>query len=139
MVARVVVAVVALAAAGLLAVQERAARATDRITATALADPDPQRLAAARADLPTARRWNPDTIPAQDLAVAEARAGHYEQAGERLLAVTRQEPENARAFDLLCSIAKRYDSDLAGTACARLRALAPPVGSLKRSSGRSTR
>jgi Flp pilus assembly protein CpaB len=139
MVARVLLVVAALAAAGFLAVQERAARATDRITAAAIADPDPARLAAARAALPTAERWNPDTIAAQDLATAEARAGQYEQAGERLLAVTRKEPENARPFQLLCSIAKRYDSDLAGTACARLRVLAPPVGSLNRSNGRSTR
>ena len=139
MIARILVAALALALAGFLVVQERGARAADRITGAALADPNPQRLAEATSDLATAERWNPDTTPALDLAIAEARAGRYAQAGARIVAVTRQEPENARAFQLLCSVAKRYDSDLAATACARVRALAPPVGSLKRSSGRSTR
>jgi hypothetical protein len=139
MLARILVAVLALAAAGFLVVQERGARAADRITSAALADPNPQRLAAAQQDLATARRWNPDTTPALDLAIAEARAGRSEQAGRRIVAVTREEPENARAFQVLCSVAERYDSDLAATACARVRVLAPPLGSLKRSSGRSTR
>ena len=139
MVVRVLLALVALAGAGFLVVQEQGARAADRITGAALSDPEPGRLKAAAADLPSAQRWNPDTNPALDLAIAEARAERYEQAGARIVAVTRQEPENARAFQLLCSVAKRYDSDLAATACARVRVLAPPVGSLKRSNGRSTR
>ncbi|MDA0182647.1 hypothetical protein OJ997_20215 [Solirubrobacter phytolaccae] len=139
MLARILVAVLALAGAGFLVVQERGARAADRITGAALADPNPQRLADAQADLATATKWNPDTTPALDLAIAEARAGRFEQAGARIVTVTEQEPENARAFQLLCSVAKRYDSDLAATACARVRVLAPPVGSLKRSSGRSTK
>src|SRR3954464_10964472 len=136
---RVLLAVIALAGAGFLVVQERAARATDRITGGALAAPDPQRLAQATADLKTATQLNPDTTPRLDLAIAEARAGRFEQAGTRIVAVTRDEPRNVRAWQLLCSVAKRYDSDLAATACARERELAPPVGSLKRSSGRSTR
>ena len=97
----------------------------------------PARLAAAEQDLRTAQRWNPDTNPALDLAIAEARAERYEQAGARIVAVTRKEPENARACQLLCSVAKRYDSGLAATACARVRDPVPP--SLNRSSGRSTR
>ena len=135
---RVLIAAIAIAAAGFLVVQERAARATDRITGAALAKPDPARLRAATADLPTATKWNPDTTPYLDLAIADARAGNFRRAGQRIVAVTRSEPENARAWQLLCSVAKRYDSDLAATACARERALAPPL-SLKRSSGRSTR
>jgi len=135
---RVLIAVIAIAAAGFLIVQERAARATDRITGAALSKPDPARRRAAAADLPTATRWNPDTTPYLDLAIADARAGDFRQAGARIVAVTRMEPDNVRAWQLLCSVAKRYDSDLAATACARERALAPPL-SLKRSSGRSTR
>jgi Flp pilus assembly protein TadD len=135
---RVLIAVIAVAAAGFLVVQERSSRAADRITGAALAKPDARRLEQARADLPTATKWNPDTAPSLDLAIAEARAGEFERAGARIVAVTRTEPENVRAWQLLCSVAKRYDSDLAATACARERALAPPV-SLKRSSGRSTR
>ena len=134
---RAAIAVLALAGAGFLVVQERGARAADRITGVALADPNPQRLAGATADLETAERWNPDTTPALDLAIAEARAQRYAQAGARIVAVTRKEPENARAFQLLCSVAKRYDSGLAATACARVRDLVPP--SLNRSRGRSTR
>lgn len=139
MLARVLVAALALVAAGFFVVQERGARAADRITGAALADPDPQRLAAAQRDLATARHWNPDTTPALDLAVAEARADLHVEAIGRIVAVTNEEPENATAFLLLCSLEKRYDSDLAANACARARDLAPPVGSLKRSSGRSTR
>src|SRR4051812_48118942 len=116
---RVLIAVIAIAAAGFLVVQERAARATDRITGAALAKPDPARLRAATADFPTATRWNPDTTPALDLAIAEARAGDFPHAGARIVAVTRSEPANVRALQLLCSVAKRYDSDLAATACAR--------------------
>jgi hypothetical protein len=139
MLARVLIAVVALAAAGFLVVEERGARATDRITGAALITPDPGRLARATTDLATATKWNPDSTPKLDLAIAEARAGRFEQAGTRIVAVTKEEPRNARAWQLLCSVAKRYDSDLAATACARERDLAPPLGSLKRSSGRSIR
>jgi Flp pilus assembly protein TadD len=135
----VLVAVIALAGAGFLAVQERATRATDRITAAALADPAPAAAARAERDLAAAERWNPDSTPSLDLAIVEARAGETEQATRRIQAVTREEPANARAWQLLCSVAERYDSDLAASACARLRELAPPVGSFKRSSGRSTR
>jgi len=140
MLARVLVAVVAIALAGFLAVQERGARAADRLTGAALSEPDPARLAQAARDERTARQWNPDTQPALDLAIVEARAGRFPQAGARIVAVTREEPRNARAWTLLCTVAKRYDSDLAATACARVRDLAPPVprGSLNRSSGRST-
>ena len=63
--------------------------------------------------------------------VADLVAGNARQS-------TRAEPRNARAWTLLCTIAKRYDSGLAATACARVRVLAPPLGSLRRSSGRST-
>jgi hypothetical protein len=135
---RVLLALIALAAAGFLIVQERSARASDRITGAALTTPDPARLQQAERDLKAATTLNPDTSPYLDLAIAEARAGDLRKAGARIVAVTRREPENVRAWQLLCSVAKRYDSDLAGTACARERALAPPV-SLKRSSGRSTR
>jgi hypothetical protein len=133
---RVLVAVLALAAAGFFAVQEYGARAADRVTGAALTGG--RDLAQARADERTARRFNPDTQPALDLAIAEARAGQNRAAGERVAAVTRAEPRNARAWTLLCTIAKRYDSGLAATACARVRVLAPPLGSLRRSSGRST-
>ena len=131
MAVRVLIVVLALAAAGFLAVQERGARAADRLTGAALVDPDPAALPAAAALERTATRLNPDTQPLLDLAIAEARAGRYESAASRIAQVTRREPRNARAWTLLCSVAKRYDSDLAATACARLRVLVPPLrGSL---------
>src|SRR4051812_4965287 len=115
---RIVIAVIALAAALFLAVQERGARATDRITGAALAEPDPARLEQAEHALKTATKWNPDTTPFLDLAIAEAREGDFRRAGARIVTVTRAEPDNVRAWQLLCSLAKRYDSDLAATACA---------------------
>jgi hypothetical protein len=131
MAVRVLIVVLALAAAGFLAVQERGARAADRLTGAALVDPDPAALPAAAALERTATRLNPDLQPLLDLAIAEARAGRYQSAGSRISEVTRREPRNARAWTLLCTVAKRYDSDLAATACARLRVLVPPLrGSL---------
>jgi Flp pilus assembly protein TadD len=135
MAVRLLVLVIALAGAGFLAVQERGARAAERLTGAALTAEAPS-----EADLRLATTWNPDTQPALDFAIAAARVGRFEQAGAKIVAVTRAEPRNARAWTLLCTIAKRYDSDLAATACARARDLAPPVprGSLNRSIGRST-
>jgi len=136
MVARVLVVVLALAAAGFLVVQERGARAADRLTGAALTAADPAKAEALER---TATRLNPDTQPLLDLGIVEARAERFEAAGARFAEVTRREPRNARAWTLLCTVAKRYDSDLAATACARVRALVPPLrGSLKRNSGRST-
>ena len=140
MAARILILVLALAGAGFLAVQERGARAADRLTGAALIAPDPAALPAAAKLERTARRLNPDTQPALDLAIVEARAGPLRGRRRADRRVTRAEPRNARAWTLLCTVAKRYDSDLAGRACARLRALVPPIprGSLNRSSGRST-
>ncbi len=127
MLARVLLALVALAGAGFLVVQEQGARAADRVTGAALSDPDPGRLSAAERDVRTAQRWNPDTNPALDLAIAEARAERYAQAGSAdRRGHPRRSRSNARAFQLLCSVAKRYDSGLAATACARVRDLVPP-------------
>jgi Flp pilus assembly protein TadD len=135
MAVRLVVLVIALAGAGFLVVQERGARAADRLTGAALTARPPS-----EADERLARKWNPDLQPSLDFAIAQARAGDFPGAGARIVAVTRAEPRNARAWTLLCTVAKRYDSDLAATACARVRDLAPPVprGSLNRSIGRST-
>ena len=126
---------IALVGAGFLVVQERGARAADRLTGAALTAEAPS-----EADERLAKKWNPDTQPSLDFAIAQARAGDVAGAGARIVAVTRSEPRNARAWTLLCAVAKRYDSDLAAAACARVRDLAPPVprGSLNRSIGRST-
>src|SRR4051794_11697130 len=127
MAARIAVALVALAGAAYLVALERGARAADRVTGYALTQPGAARLREAQALVRTARHVSPDTQPAVDLGIAQARAGRLPAAGATLASVTRQEPENARAWTLLCLVAPRYDSGLAATACARERALAPPV------------
>lgn len=127
MATRLVLVVLSLAAIGFLVVQERGARAADEITGLALVKPTAAGLRHAEALEPTARRLTPDTGPELDLGIVEGRAGHFRQAGARFAAVTRKEPENVRAWTLQCLIAPRYDSGLAATACARARALAPPV------------
>jgi Flp pilus assembly protein TadD len=124
MAARLLVLALALAAIGFLAVQERGARAADRLTGLALSRPDVRQAEALER---TARRLSPDTAPSLDLGIVESRAGRYRTAGARFAAVAREEPENVRAWTLLCLVAPRYDSDSAATACARARALAPPV------------
>ena len=127
---RVVIVVLALAAAGYLAVQERAARAGADIQKVALSgerDPTRQELAKAREQVKVATRANPDTEPIVNLGVVEARAGDFRAAGATLASVTAREPENAQAWSLLAFAARRYDSGLAATARARARALMPPV------------
>jgi Flp pilus assembly protein TadD len=127
MAARLLVLVLALAGTGFLAVQERSARAADRITGTALGKPGAAAVREAQALERIARRLSPDTQPTLDLGIVESLAGLYGAAGERFSRVARAEPENVRAWALLCLAAPRYDSGSAVRACARARALAPPV------------
>ena len=76
MVARLVVLVIALAGAGFLVVQERGARAADRLTGAALTAEAPS-----AADERLATKWNPDTQPALDFAIAAARIGPVRAGG----------------------------------------------------------
>jgi Flp pilus assembly protein TadD len=127
---RIAIVVLSLAAAGFLVVQERAARAgadISRIALSAKGTPTPPEIAKANSELKTATRANPDTDPLINLGVIYARAGQAKPAGAQFAAVTRKEPENAQAWSLLAFAADRYDSDLAATARARVRALEPPV------------
>src|SRR3954447_7605517 len=127
MAARVAVALIALAGAAYLVALEHGARAADRVTGYAFAKPDAARLRQAQGLVRRARHVSPDTQPTLDLGIALARAGRVRAAGASFASVTRQEPENARAWTLLCLVAPRYDSGLGATACARERVLAPPV------------
>jgi hypothetical protein len=129
MAVRALICVLSLAAAAFLVVEERGARAAADIQHSALASgaPKPGQTARARAQLPTAERWNPDTDPRVDIGVLEVRAKHWRAAGAEFAAVTRREPENAQAWALLGFAAARYDSGLAARALARERALEPPV------------
>jgi hypothetical protein len=128
MAARLVVIVLALAAAGFLTVQERGARAADAIShAAPTGKPTARQLRTAREEVKTAGRWNPDTDPSINFGILQAFAGDYRAAGATFAAVARKEPQNAQAWALLSVTAARYDSDLAATARARARALEPSV------------
>jgi Flp pilus assembly protein TadD len=127
---RVVVIVLALAAAGFLVVQERGARAAadiQKVSLSGTSDPTAQQVAKAREQVKTATKWNPDTEPIVNLGVIEARAGDFRAGGATLASVTAKEPENGQAWSLLAFAAKRYDSELEATARARVRELMPPV------------
>jgi Tfp pilus assembly protein PilF len=131
---RVVLVIASLAAAAFLVVQERGARAAAAIENIALAPtgvPPARQVAATRAKLAAAERWNPDTTPRVDIGVLEIRARQYRAAGADLSAAVRQEPENANAWALLAFAAQHYDSGLAARARARDRALEPPVPSAR--------
>jgi hypothetical protein len=127
---RIVIIVLALAAAAFLVVQERGARAAadlQKVALSATGNPTPQQARAAHEQMRTATRWNPDTDPIVNLGLIEARAGDFRAGGATLASVTAQEPENAQAWSLLAFAARRYDSDLAATARERVRELMPPV------------
>jgi Flp pilus assembly protein TadD len=127
---RVVVIVLALAAAGFLVVQERGARAAAEIQKVALSgtsDPTAQQVARAREQVKTATKFNPDTEAILNLGVIEARAGDFPAGGATIRSVTVKEPENGQAWSLLAFAAKRYDPELEATARSRVRELIPPV------------
>ena len=104
MLARVLLAVVALAAGTWLVVQERAASAEERLIEIAFeskdAPPDSDAL------LAQARRWNPDTRPDLFEGVILARQGDTAAAIAAIQRVTREEPANLEAWGLLRSAAK---------------------------------
>lgn len=127
MAVRALVCVLALAAAAYCVLLEHGARDADRVTGLALVQPTQAQLHTGEALVRTARRWSPDTDPQLNLGLAYARAGRFRAAAARIAQVTREEPRNARAWTVLCLVQRRYDSGSAATACARARALAPPV------------
>jgi Flp pilus assembly protein TadD len=130
MAARLLVLGAALAAIAFFAVQEHAARGADTVSKLSLRPtrtPDAAELRRSQALVRRARRVSPDTQPSVDLAILQGRAGGFRAAGSTAQGVLAQEPENIRAWAVLSLVARRYDSDLAGRARARVLALAPPV------------
>jgi predicted Zn-dependent protease len=121
---RIVLILAALLAGAWLVVQERAARAEQRLTAIAFENRDP---ADAQRLLKTDRRLNPDRRPDLFEAVILGRTGDFKGAVALIQRVTRAEPENIEAWGLLGSAAQRVDPKLAAEAKARARALSPPV------------
>jgi Flp pilus assembly protein TadD len=127
MAVRLIVCVLALAGAAAAVVLEHGARAADEVTALTGRTASAQELRHGVQLVRTARHVSPDPQPTLDLGIAEARARRFRAAGALFAQVARQEPRNARAWQLECIVARSYDSGLAATACARERALAPPV------------
>ena len=127
MAVRAFLCVLALAGAAVLVVLEHGARAADGVTALTERTATPRELRHGADLVATARHVSPDPQPTLDLGIAQARARHFRAAGALFAQVTHQEPRNARAWQLLCIVARAYDSGLAATACGRERALAPPV------------
>jgi predicted Zn-dependent protease len=128
-VVRVVVIVLALAAAAWLAVAARSFSAQDEIATLALESDNPTRadLAKARELLPRARRLNPDVRVEQGIGVLEFRTGDQAAAVRTFERLTAEEPRNAELWALLARVARDGDPALAARAAARERALAPPV------------
>src|SRR5688572_1888895 len=128
-VVRVVVIVLALAAAAWLAVAARSFSAQDEIATLALESDNPTSadLAKARELLPRARRLNPDVRVEQGIGVLEFRTGDQAAAVKTFERLTAEEPRNAELWALLARVARDGDPALAARAAARERALAPPV------------
>ena len=128
---RTALVLLALAAGGWLAVQERAAHAQEEIDAIAFAPRSGEHgateLARARPLLRTYRRLNPDRRPDLAEAVLLGRAGREADAVALLRRTVAAEPESIEAWALLARAAKTADPALAARARARLRALAPLV------------
>ena len=123
MLARVLLAVVALTAGTWLVVQERAASAEERLIEVAFESKDVPPNS--RELLAQARRWNPDTRPELFAGVILARQGNAAGAIAAIQRVTREEPENLEAWGLLRSAALDDEPELAQQARERARALSP--------------
>jgi predicted Zn-dependent protease len=121
---RILLIVAALAAGAWLVVQERAARAEERLTRIAFENQDPTD---AKELLKIDRRLNPDHRPDLFEGVILGKQGDFEGAVAAIRRVTVAEPENIEAWGLLASAAERVDPRLAAEARARARALSPPV------------
>ena len=126
---RIVVAVIALAAAAGFAVALSAARAEDRLADLQFRPPE---LAAAdlrRADglERDAGRLTPGERRVLVLSNVRLRGGDAKRALALARGAARREPENAEAWLAVARAAREADPALAKTALQRLRELVPPV------------
>jgi predicted Zn-dependent protease len=122
---RILLVALALLAGGWLVVQERAARAEQRLTQLVFESDAP--IPADEADrlLDQARRLNPDRRPDMFEAVVRNRQGRTAEAIAALERVTGREPENIDAWGLLTTITKQHDPELARRAREQVRRLSP--------------
>jgi urease accessory protein UreF len=125
MAVRVLICVLALAAAGWLAVELRSSAAQDEMVALAFSRRAPTEADLSRAQrlAPRARRLNPDAQVDESIGVLQLRTGDRAAATATFRAIARREPRNAEVWAALARAAAGYDDALAATARARLRAL----------------
>jgi predicted Zn-dependent protease len=119
--ARVGVAVLAVAAIGWLGVMERDVR----LQSSAVDAADAREFARAERDLRRARLLHPDTLPDVRRAFLYQGSGRSREALALLEDVVRREPENLAAWRLLRSFAGDDDPALAGRAVTVMRRLDP--------------
>jgi cytochrome c-type biogenesis protein CcmH/NrfG len=129
MIARVTLAVCALAVAAWLGVSLRSAHYLDQATKIAvrnsLSRTRPQ-LGPISRSLHKAERFSPDTRPQVLLADADLAAHRPERAIERIRPVLREEPQNIEAwFVLVLAGHQRNDARLAAAAQRRIDKLSP--------------
>jgi Tetratricopeptide repeat len=120
-----VVAVVAIALIGWLAVMERDTRLYDRGIAAGGQLDDPATVARAEADLKAARALNPDRTPDVGRALILWSAGRPADARAVLEDVVRDEPDNLSAWTALAWVGDGDDPRLGRRVAAQLRRLDP--------------
>jgi Tetratricopeptide repeat len=123
--ARLVLAVVALSAIGWLAVMERDARLYDRGIAAGGSLDDPKRIARAEADLEGARLLSPDRTPDVGRSLVLWTAGRSREARALLEDVVRAEPDNLSAWTALGWVNDGEDPALERRVRAEMRRLDP--------------
>jgi predicted Zn-dependent protease len=126
-IARVVVAVVAVVVLGWLAVMERDARLIARGTAAAQAGD----VSRAEADFRAARLLNPDTAPDVGRAFVYQGTNRPAEAAELLLDVVEREPDNLTAWALLYAFTRERDPARAARARREQQRL-DPLGAPRR-------
>jgi hypothetical protein len=128
--ARVIVAVVAVAVIGWLAVMERDTRVLDdgRDAAGAMVTSGrstPEQVAGAESDFRDARFLNPDTSPDVHRAVLYATHGREDEAADLMEDLVRREPENLSAWGVLVAVTRESDPATSRRAAAARRRLDP--------------
>jgi hypothetical protein len=123
--ARLAVAVVALAAIGWLAVMERNVRLYDRGIAAGGSLGDPWTIARAEDDLEAARLLSPDRTPDVGRSLILWTAGRAREARALLEDVVRAEPDNLSAWTALSWVDEGRDRALEDRVAAEMRRLDP--------------
>jgi hypothetical protein len=126
--ARIVVAVIAIAAVGWLAVQQRDARLYDRGIAAAGKLNNPKTIARAEADFKSAQLLTPDRAPVVGRALTLWITGRAPQARSLLEDVVAAEPDNLGAWTALGWVNAGNDPALTRRVVAENRRLNPLNG-----------